>query len=732
MALFVERDVKPFDATKLASYDASRAPISFSIDRSDPTYFANWKQWQQEPVGVDMGARTVKIRADVFKHAAHRVPINETAYVAFTPRSQGETPVYTPAPDKLPIPMSPAMAIAAGLGIMGDLALGAMAARSKNKAAISSWLLLQAPIINGCQTAIATPAAEVTSIPAEITQAAPATTTVETATSTPPPGFQTETPVAPSDIIGSHPDYKDVSIGGVAFTHGATEAQIADASNPLGLPEYAVVAYAENIEAIQGKVEGEQSAQVFWNKTFDRNFVLLSRVEAGVTQVAVIAAGEENFSYHPNAEWFDFTATENPAYTWVALPAGVVYTDLVGGYFGDYPVWGIQKPSETTPSQLFVPGAEHGFEQNPAKPVEVAKFSIDSLELSAEITAALKKHAGLEASITAEAGGFTTQITYWDANQNLVTEKVNIDPSGLTEDLANKNKFGKTPTMSTIDGQTLLWSQEHKGWFKQFEVSSDINAPVFVPLEYRDVLIRDILLHEELNQPFSNAAIERWKVSAGLTMGFQYLDVNVNTGTSTKFGYLENSSAVTWDGLTKDNSPIQALDAWYYTVLPDGTKFQFFPTKWLDPLLPHSPNPDEWKIMLVASGEEIMGDATNRTTFDKLWENAANMNSKLEILPIFKIEDGFFNDTNGLITFGASQPSLAKLLKLKGNDMGNLPNPGHDGNPYNYTFGFHFPNLSATNPNIVVGIGQDDPKYVNGFFPADIQTILFPSLIVQR
>lgn len=99
--------------------------------------------------------------------------------------------------------------------------------------------------------------------------------------------------------------------------------------------------------------------------------------------------------YYRNAEWFDFAATENAAYTWVALPDGVTQADLVGGYFGDYPVWGIQKASEKIPSQLFVPGAEHGFEQNPAKPVEVAKFSIDSLELAPEVAAALKKTSGI-------------------------------------------------------------------------------------------------------------------------------------------------------------------------------------------------------------------------------------------------------------------------------------------------------------------------------------------------
>lgn len=731
MALFVERDVKPFDATKLASYDASRVPISFSIDRNDPTYFATWKHWQQEPVGVDVGPRTVEIRADVFKHAAHRVPLNETAYTAFTPRSQGETPVYTPAPDKLPKPMSPAMAIAAGLGIMGDLALGFMATKSKNRAAVASWLMLQAPIVNGCQTALATPAAEVTSIPAEITQAAPATKIVETVTSTPPPGFQTETPVAPSDIIGSHPDYKDVSIGGVAFTHGATEAQIADASNPLGLPEYAVVAYAENIKAIQGKVEGEQSAQVFWNKTFDRNFVLLSRVEAGVTQVAVIAAGEENFSYHPNAEWFDFTATENPAYTWVALPAGVVATDLVGGYFGDYPVWGIQKPSETTPSQLFVPGAEHGFEQNPAKPVEVAKFSIDALELSAEVTAALKKHSGLEASIKAEADGFTTQITYWDVDHKLVTEEVGVNPATITEDVTSINKFGDTPVMLTAVGQKLYWSQEHNGWFK-VEMNPDINKPVFIPYELRDVALRAVIA--EHNQPFSQSALDWFKsqLEQGIQIGFQYLEVNANTHEGTKFAYLRNT-AMGDDGRTLANSPVQNIDAWFVTQLPDGTMFQFFPTKWLDPVNPLAPKGNEWKVLFVASGEEIMGDEANRAKYDDLLTQTMDPKSQFEVIPIVSAENGFFNDTNGLITLGAPQPSLAKLETEADKNFGNLAVPTLPQDTFSSWIRDLSQGLSLASPTNGFGYTtKADPTYTDNFFPADAQLVLYPSLITLR
>lgn len=69
-------------------------------------------------------------------------------------------------------------------------------------------------VLGGClPTARTPPAAEMSPIPAEVTQVAPATPTVEV-TKTPPPGFQTETPVAPVDIKAGHPDYHDASVGG--------------------------------------------------------------------------------------------------------------------------------------------------------------------------------------------------------------------------------------------------------------------------------------------------------------------------------------------------------------------------------------------------------------------------------------------------------------------------------------------------------------------------------------
>lgn len=729
---------KTVDFDKLAAFDKARAPLSFSVDRNDSRYFSNFNQWKQESVDVGVGTRSVNIRTDVFKYAAH-VPLDArilNAGVAYS-RSTESAPIYQNTPnskENVASVLQALFALPLGLGALGS-AIGFLAnPRERWKYAKKGFVLGAGSggLLNGtgCDT-LPTPAAEVTTIPTEITQAAPATKIVETSTSTPPPGFQTETPVAPSDIIGSHPDYKDASVGKVAFTHGATEAQLTDPNNPLKLPEYALDAYSENIEAIRAKVTGEESAYVFWNSTYDRNFVLLTRVESGITQVAVIAAGEDNFSYHPNAEWFDFNATENPAYTWVALPAGVAATDLVGGYFGDYPVWGIQKDSETMPSQLFVPGAESGFEKNPAVPVEVAKFSIDSLSLAPDVAAALKKHAGLEASIVAEADGFTTQITYWDADHKLVTENIGVNPAVMTEDLTSINKFGDTPVMLTSEGQKLYWSQEHKGWFK-IEMSPDINNPVFIPYEYRDVALRAVIA--ENNQPFSQEALDWFKtiLDQGIQIGFQYLEVNANTHQGTKFAFLRNT-AMGDDGRTLANSPVQNIDAWFVTQLPDGTTFQFFPTKWLDPVNPLAPKGNEWKILFAASGEEIMGDEANRTKYDKMWTDSSNPKSQLEVIPIVFAENGFFNDTNGLITLGVPQPSLAKLETEADKNFATLTVPVQPPD----TFGMWIRNLaqglSLQSPTNGFGyFTKADPTYTDQFFPAEAQLVLYPSLITLR
>ncbi len=739
--LLEAKAAEPVNPLKLASYDARSVPISFQVDAHDSRFFPDFTQWKQEPVEVSVGARTLNVRADVFKHATH-VPLNEqllTVAGVASGRSSSERPVFTATSKPAEAPASNVLlslfAIPLGLGALGG-AVGFATHpgerwRYAGKGAFGGFGAGVVIDTAACGGTPSTAPAEVTQVPAEVTQSAPATTAVEAVTNTPPPGFQTETPAAPSDILGSHPDYADASVGGIAFTHGATAEQLADVKNPLGLPEYAISAYAENIKAIKGKVDGEQSAQVFWNSTFDRNFVLLTRVNSGVTQVAVIAAGDGNFSYHPNAEWFDFAATETPAYTWVALPAGVAAVDLVGGYFGDYPVWGIQKASETVPSQLFVPGAENGFENNPAAPVEVAKFSIDALGLTPDVAAALKKHSGLEASIVAEADGFTTQITYWDAEHNLVTEKVNIDPSGLTENVQSKNELGNTPVMLTTEGQKLYWSQEHKGWFK-IEMNPDINNPTFVPQEYTDVVVRALIA--EYSEPFSQAAIDWWKKASDLVLelNFQYLEVNANTHTGTIFGYLRNT-AMGDDARTIANSPVQFIDAWFTTQMPDGTSYQYFPTKWLDPTNPKNPQGGDWKIILTASGQEIMGDEGNRTQYDKLWAQASDPKSGLEVLPIFKAQEGFFNGTNGMITLSVPQPSLAKLATQADIEVGNLHLPNRPADTFRMWIDNAFSLTNASAPWFEFKFpSKNDEGYKTNFFPSEFQTIIFPSMITLR
>jgi hypothetical protein len=358
------------------------------------------------------------------------------------------------------------------------------------------------------------------------------------------------------------------------------------------------------------------------------------------------------------------------------------------------------------------------------KPTIVQQSMIDSLALAPEQAAAMKAHSGLEASIIAVGDGtFSTSVQVLNTEGQPTTETMRVDPSSMHEDLTSKNEYGDTPVMTTVDGKKLYWIQEEKTWFA-VEISPDIDKPVFVPFDKREVSLRVVIA--EFNQPFSQAAVERWKTSPGLVMGFQYLQTSAHPG-GTKFGFLSNQS-LTDPGLNPDNTPVQILDAWFTTSLPDGTTYQFYPTKWFDPTNPKNPDSNEWKIIFIASGQEIMGDKGNREKFDALLARAASGDNH-EVVPIIRIQSGFFDSTNGLITFGVAQPSLAKLFNVSGNKMDELPNPGHDGNPYQYTFDYHFSNLSSTNTSIGAAISRDDPKY-HGFFPQDIQMILFPSLII--
>jgi len=362
-------------------------------------------------------------------------------------------------------------------------------------------------------------------------------------------------------------------------------------------------------------------------------------------------------------------------------------------------------------------------------PSPTATPAFEGLGLSTELVKALKAHTGLESSISEEADGkYAVTATVLSSNGQPVTQSMFVIPSTLSEDWESKNKFGNTPTLQTADGKKLYWIQEQKGWFA-VEISADINRPVFVPFNQREVTTRVIIA--EFNQPFSQEAIDFWNTSGGLGMGFQFLTVNANTGESTKFGYLTSASTSS-PNVTKDNSSVQLIDVWFTTILPDGTQYQYFPTKWLDPLNPRSPNTDEWKIIFVASGQEIMGDDNNRAKYYDLWTFAATSKNRIQVVPIFKVQDGFFNDTNGLITLFVAQPSLQKLLEIPENNMENLRNPGHDMNPYSYTFDYHFPNLASDNAGFGVGIGKDDPKYIHGFFPPEIQKIIFPSMLVFK
>lgn len=714
---------KTVDFDKLAAFDKARAPLSFSVDRNDPRYFSNFNQWKQDSVDVGVGTRSVNIRTDVFKHAAHRVPFNEAV---FTPHSYSENPMYTPTPDKLPKPMSPAMALAAGLGIMGDLALGVLAVKSKNRAAISSWLLLQAPIVNGCQTAMATPSAEVTVAPT-ITPKVEITTTPQPQVSTEnaPGGPEAPTAIAASSSWPSPESFPKTLTNREVIPQGDIKAE--NVLDQFGDIDYTLRYYGESATlgfvetttgqyqwAIQATTNGGKSA--LWPENAEGQlFSHPSTANDQDTAAATPVLGYETIT--PKGIGEDYTLgleSANGVFTYVAR--STKDGSLLASFFVTPSLEGEWKMATQTSTEAST---------------EVAKFSIDSLGLSPEVAAALKKHAGLEASIVAEAGGFTTQITYWDADHKLVTEKIGVNPAVMTEDVTSINKFGDTPVMLTSEGQKLYWSQEHKGWFK-IEMSPDINNPVFIPYEYRDVALRAVIA--ENNQPFSQEALDWFKtiLDQGIQIGFQYLEVNANTHQGTKFAFLRNT-AMGDDGRTLANSPVQNIDAWFVTQLPDGTTFQFFPTKWLDPVNPLAPKGNEWKILFAASGEEIMGDEANRTKYDKMWTDSSNPKSQLEVIPIVFAENGFFNDTNGLITLGVPQPSLAKLETEADKNFATLTVPVQPPD----TFGMWIRNLaqglSLQSPTNGFGyFTKADPTYTDQFFPAEAQLVLYPSLITLR
>lgn len=362
-------------------------------------------------------------------------------------------------------------------------------------------------------------------------------------------------------------------------------------------------------------------------------------------------------------------------------------------------------------------------------PSPTATPIFEGFGLSAEVVKAFKAHTGLEESLNKETDGkYAVTATVLNSDSQPISQSMYVVPSTLSENLESKNKFGNTPTIQTVDGSKLYWVQEEQGWFA-VEISADINKPVFVPFDQRVIATRVIVA--EFSQPFSQEAIEHWKTSSALAMGFQYLNVNAYTGESTKFGYLANYSTSLPD-TTKENTPVQLIDAWFTTTISDGTQFEYFPTKWFDPSNSKNPDPNEWKIIFCASGQEIMGIKEDRIKFDNLWAMADEEKSRVEIVPFFRVQKGFFNSTLPIVGFGVGvQPSLEKLIDIPGNNMDNLPNPGFDETPYKITFDYHFPNLSPTNASLFVGISKDDPKY-HGFFPSEIQTIIFPSMIIFR
>lgn len=410
------------------------------------------------------------------------------------------------------------------------------------------------------------------------------------------------------------------------------------------------------------------------------------------------------------------------------LPTIISVTLLLTACSAPIPAPTVTPFPSITPSPTVIPTATT---VAPTPTEATPKFSMDSLGLSPELAIALKKHAGLEASITPEDDKFTTSITYWDSDHKLVTEKVDIDPTQLTEDINSKNMFGNTPMVFTSDGQKIYWAQEHKAWFKA-EMSADINKPVFIPYEYRDVALRAVIA--EFNQPFSQDALDWFKktLEQGIQLEFVFLEVNANTHEGTTFSYIRNT-AMGDNARTVSNSPVQVIDAWFVTQLPDGTSYQYFPTKWLDPMDPRNPNGDEWKILFAASGQEVMGDAGNRAQFAKLLKQVSDPKSGLEVLTIISAQSNFFNDTNGMITLGATQPSLAKLATEADAYFGNLPIPTIPQEKFRVWIDRQLEKLSLS--NTVLGFGwttKNDPEYNLSFLPPETQTVLYPALITLR
>lgn len=405
-------------------------------------------------------------------------------------------------------------------------------------------------------------------------------------------------------------------------------------------------------------------------------------------------------------------------------------------FFGGWPVF-VRTDANgyaTTALNMKLGGVEVSIDAVPAAatamPTEAQPvFTIDSIGLSPEQAAAMELHAGLEQSISLEDGRYKASVTILNSEGNPVVQTVDVNPASMVEDLTTQNLYGDTPVMTTTDGKKLYWIQEHQGWY-QVELSADIHKPVFVPFDKMEVATRVVIA--EYNQPFSQAALDRWLVKGGLSLSFQHLITSANETGGTKFGYIENRSMLDGD-VTKGNSPLEVLNSWFVTTVLGGNEYEFSYIKLLNPQNPLAPKGDEWIALPVATGEEIMGNEADRAKFNELWQQATQPGSRLTVVPIVKAEGNFFKDTNGLITFGTAQPSLAKLLALSGNEFGNLDNPNLDGFTFSYWIDQAYNMVGPTSSSSYgVYFENNNPDYKDNFLPDEVQTIVFPSLVIQR
>lgn len=392
-----------------------------------------------------------------------------------------------------------------------------------------------------------------------------------------------------------------------------------------------------------------------------------------------------------------------------------------------------QKPAE------FTFGAAAVVTPQAPTPETAITFSLDTVTgLDPTLKAALRAHAGLEASITPEANGqFTANVTVLTTEGQPTTAPMTVTPETMTQDLTSKNKYGDTPVMILADGSKIYWIQEERAWF-EVNISPDINTPVFVPYAQREVALRVVIT--EFNQPFSPEAIARWNAkTAQYGIGIETHQVNAITHEWTKWAYLINRS-ISDPGLTTTNSPIQTLNTWFTTTIPDGTSFEYYFTKWLDPADPRNPQPDEWKVMQNAIGTEISSIKQNRDQFAGFLFNVKNNAPVWFSIPIVKVDPNFFSNPNLPNILPILQPSLNKLLGIPGNDFLQLKDPRLA--QYNLTYDFDINGNSSvkggwdlvtqTSPSFIVNLETNNPDFKSEFFSSNVQMLFFPTFLMQR